>query len=1065
MMVDLATISGENGLAKVWFAFHADDGGEWASGWAIDNVVVHNGPAPNLGYYVYLDDSFVAQTAVGHETYTYRDLVYGVTYKASVRALYACGLSTPIDYYWTSTYLYPPRKLGDAYLYGTNEVPIYWFPPVTGSGVPMAANADYPKYGIIESDISYGKVANTLAFNRSSAGDVVNSAAGIRDYGDVMAEVTPAGVQPWGVAFDGEFLYVTDPFGSAGTVINQFNVDGSATGYTIDGSAGGPSWVGDMASDGTYIYACNVGGDNAINVYDIASGALVNTVTGAWTVTSQRGLAYDEYNAEYYIGGWNSNNIWRTDDVGATIDEFGFAGVSGLAYHPAGGPNADGSLWISANTADDLVTETDPNAGWPNLQDFVIPSAAGYSGAGLGLNSDGMLWVVNQSNGIIYLVDVEEPLSSIPVPEVPDGLIGFKVYQDAEWIADVPYNGEEYTDSIWYVVNPLDPDCYVFEVSAIYDLGVYGFPGSEGESALEGPDTVCVIWGYGLPFMEDWNEGNFVFNGWRVQDENWKINSQVGDPEPSSEFTWDPLLENDYSSTLTTNPLLGDLLTEGDIYVDFNIKLADRNMTGEEKLLVEVTNDAGDTWQQVAEYSNANGSFDFADGFSHVNISSQAMGHVFQVRFNAVGQNSFDIVSWYVDNIHVYRTCGAPTNLEGAYKWIGPVDNEEWGAEVCWNAPDMPVPPAVWIFWDNEVYAGGVGLTDGGTWSVAQRWDAGQLTNWNGEDLSNAKITKMSIVLNDDGFSGITLKIWSGAEAGTLLYEQALTNPLIGDWFEVTLDTPVDFDVNEELWIGYTIADQPAGKFPGGYDEGPAVPGYGDMINTGGATWDRISDFGIDNNWTVHAFAEELTTTTASLPTLVDNTVYSGNGDLSESAPVAEVKVAPNTIERAFTGFNLYRQEVGVDADYVLYQTVPYVEGQTAYCYFDKAPAVKAQTLYNYQVTANWEGDTDACESAPALNIPMTEDYVPVFVTEIGDNEASETKLYPNPATDLVNISSSQAMERITVLNYVGQVVFNQELSGEKATTLNTASYEAGVYVVRIETQDATITKRVVITK
>jgi hypothetical protein len=565
--------------------------------------------------------------------------------------------------------------------------------------------------------------------------------------------------------------------------------------------------------------------------------------------------------------------------------------------------------------------------------------------------------------------------------------------------------------------------------------------------------------------MEDWNEGNFVFNGWRVQDENWKINSQVGAPEPSSEFTWDPLLENDYSSTLTTNPLLGDLLSEGDIYVDFNIKLADRNMTGEEKLLVEVTNDAGDTWQQVAEFSNANGSFDFADGFNHINISSQAMGHVFQVRFNAVGQNSFDIVSWYVDNIHVYRTCGAPTNLEGAYKWIGPVDNEEWGAEVCWNAPDMPVPPALWIFWDNEVYAGGVGLTDGGTWSVAQRWDAGQLTNWNGEDLSNAKITKMSIVLNDDGFSGITLKIWSGAEASTLLYEQALTDPLIGDWYEVTLDTPVDFDVNEELWIGYTIADQPGGKFPGGYDEGPAVPGYGDMINTGGATWDRISDFGIDNNWTIHAFAEELTTTTASLPTLVDNTVYSGNGELSESAAVENVKVAPNTIERAFTGFNLYRQEVGVDADYVLYQTIPYVEGQTAYCYFDKAPAVKAQTLYNYQVTANWVGDTDACESAPALNIPMTEDYVPVFVTEIGDNEASETKLYPNPATDMVNISSSQPMERITVLNYVGQVVFNQELSGEKATTLNTASYEAGVYVVRIETQDVTITKRVVITK
>ena len=98
-MVDLAPVSGENGLAKVWFAFHADDGGgnNWATGWAIDNVVVHNGPAPNLGYYVYLDDAFVAQTGVGFETYTYGDLTYGTAYKASVRAIYACGLSVPVE--------------------------------------------------------------------------------------------------------------------------------------------------------------------------------------------------------------------------------------------------------------------------------------------------------------------------------------------------------------------------------------------------------------------------------------------------------------------------------------------------------------------------------------------------------------------------------------------------------------------------------------------------------------------------------------------------------------------------------------------------------------------------------------------------------------------------------------------------------------------------------------------------------------------------------------------------------------------------------------------------------
>ena len=142
---------------------------------------------------------------------------------------------------------------------------------------------------------------------------------------------------------------------------------------------------------------------------------------------------------------------------------------------------------------------------------------------------------------------------------------------------------------------------------------------------------------------------------------------------------------------------------------------------------------------------------------------------------------------------------------------------------------------------------------------------------------------------------------------------------------------------------------------------------------------------------------------------------------------------------------------------------VPYVEGQMAYCYYDKAPEVEAGHTYSYKVTSNWVGDTDICESDPALTIPMTEDYVTVLVTDLGDNEASEASLYPNPATDRVTVSSTTAIEQITVINYVGQVIFTQQLSGEQSITLNTGSYEPGVYVVRIDTESGVVTKRVVI--
>ncbi|RLD41989.1 MAG: hypothetical protein DRI89_08445, partial [Bacteroidetes bacterium] len=274
----------------------------------------------------------------------------------------------------------------------------------------LTVDGDYPKYGISKADITYGTVSNTLAFDRSEAGDVVNGIEGTRTVGDVLETVNPQGVQPWGVAFDGEYLWVTDPFGANGNAATQFNTDGSATGYSINMSFGG-SWIADMSSDGVNLYCCNVGGDNAIKVVDIASGTLIETVTGAFTITSQRGLGHDEINNEYYIGGWNSNNIWRTDATGATISQFAYAGVSGIAYHPQGGPDAFGSVWVVGNEPGDMINEYDPNTGWTLLQGFGIPSGIGYSGAGLGLNGDGNLWVVNQSNQTIYLVDTEEPLS------------------------------------------------------------------------------------------------------------------------------------------------------------------------------------------------------------------------------------------------------------------------------------------------------------------------------------------------------------------------------------------------------------------------------------------------------------------------------------------------------------------------------------------------------------------------------------------------------------------------------------------------------------------------------
>ena len=531
-----------------------------------------------------------------------------------------------------------------------------------------------------------------------------------------------------------------------------------------------------------------------------------------------------------------------------------------------------------------------------------------------------------------------------------------------------------------------------------------------------------------LPFIENWDEGSFEFNGWQIsEDSAWAINNDVGNPEPSAAFRAEMIAEdNVYSSSLTSSPLIADHFEVGEIYLDFDLKLDALHATGDEILFFEFSRDSGDSWQQIGVSTNNNGSIEFTEGFHHYNITNYIRGYNFQLRFTAKGQNASDIDNWFIDNIHIYRSCKTSKNLEGTYTW----NNDGWGTKISWKAPGTAGDYGKGLHWDNTVYGGGAGISEGGTWSLAQRWDAGQLTNWHGMDWTDVPIDKISFVSNDPGFDSIILKIWSGPNAETLLYQQINIFPGPGDILEVTLDSSVYFDVNKELWIGYTLVNQKAGWSPGGYDTGPAVAGYGDMYSTdGGLSWERMSDAGTNHNWFIH------TTTNKSV-------AYS---------PIS--------------GFNLYRQEVNVEDDYVLYDMVPYVVDQKLYEYLNLSPEVSEGQTYNYKVTTLWEINDDSCESDPAMNIDLTEDYVTILVTELEDKKEKEIVFYPNPAVNQLHISSNTLLENIVIFNTFGQIVVEEKIHNEKSFSVNTVALRPGIYLVKIKTNEGVLTQRVVISQ
>jgi hypothetical protein len=610
------------------------------------------------------------------------------------------------------------------------------------------------------------------------------------------------------------------------------------------------------------------------------------------------------------------------------------------------------------------------------------------------------------------------------------GLIGYNVYRDGDMIAYVEHPTLEYFD-----LN-LDPGTYSYHITAVYDLTPYGFAGQTGESMIEGPISVDVRYGYDLPFIEEFTSGTFTTNQWTVDGTNWQIAGQEGNPAPSAKFNYSPA-QTDYALALTSSWINGygaDSLgfVDGDIFLDFDLKLDDNNATGDEQLIAEVFN--GENWVPVGTFT-AEGDMDWEA--QHIRITSAAKNKVFRVRFTAKGVNTLDINNWEIDNIHIYRLCAGPVNLTARIP-----DEINHGDQILleWEAPETPIGIFTWLFWDSGTNPGnGVGLTSGGTFLAAARFTPEQLTQWAGTSLTKIKF----FPYNASG-STFVLKVWTGANAATLVASQpvSFTSDI---WNEYTLNTPVFVTGTTELWFGYEVTHA-AGQYPGGCDEGPAVAGYGDMISTDGATWDPMSTFDLNYNWNIEGFVESLDGVSSVLTPLASNTLFNNSSNELALSPVHNTSVTTASVnrsaDRAITGYNILRDDV-------------YLTTTTETSYLDTDPAIShLGVTYCYKVSAVYEDCESAYEQACET------------VISAGNLEMNAVNVYPNPANSVLNISLTNDISQIVMYNYSGKIVYQQNIAKDKNIQLNVRNYNAGAYMIKFITNTGEFfAKKIVITK
>ncbi len=983
--IDLAAYSGASGLGSVWLAFHADDNGEWASGWAVDDVQIASGGVPLQGYGVFLDGTLVGNTP--ERTWTYTNLNYGQEYLAGVAGLYSSGYSELDTYLFRSVYLIPPDSLAGVNPSQTDYVHLTWVAPT----VPvMAANQDalpviaaQPAADVATESFAHSFPQRSIPLSSSRVvlfdnGPLVNSPGTGSGGADESILQSNLGMSTYGSGMQQSAgNSVADDFTVTGNWnISGFEFFGYQTGSSTSSTFTGifyRIWDGNPTSGGTVIYG------------DLTTNKMVST---EWA---------NIYRNNNGPGGATDRPVMR---IVASAEGLTLPAGDYWVEWTATGSGSSGP-WVPAVTIDGQTTTGN-----------AIQNQSGTWVALTDVGPQGMPFIINGSGG--------------GGGQTVANLLGYNIYRDDALLAYVEKPALDYFD-----LN-LDPGTYTYHITAVYDLTPYGYAGQTGESMIEGPIEVDVIYGYELPFVETFTTGLFETNQWTTNGENWQIAGQAGNPAPSALFSYAPV-QNDYTLSLTSYWLNGAIITDGKIYVDFDLKLDDINATGDEQLLVEVFN--GSAWVPAATYT-ADGDMNWE--MQHVDITNSAKGNVFRVRFTAKGVNTLDITSWNIDNVHIYSICEAPTNLL-AELYPGHQDQ----ILLTWEAPNTPPPgPSGWLFWDNGTNFTAIGLQGGGTFNVAVRFTPAQLAEYAGTSMTKIRL----FPINAGGT--IVLKVWTGANASQLVLSQPVATYTANEWNEFNLNTPVMITGTTEVWFGYEITH--GADYVAGTDAGPAVAGYGDMISLDGSVWESMSQaYALNFNWNLQGWVQSVDGVNALQP-ISDNGVYgpvTANAKLTRGAiqTSSNVTVSMEVVKgsRDLVGYNVYRRG-------------ELIATTTETTYLDDDPSISIfMEEWCYHVTAVY----DNCESGFS-----NEECAIVTNTEVLD--ISAVSVYPNPSNNVVNIQLTNDISQLVIYNYVGQVVHEIVIAKDKNIQLDVRNYDAGAYLIKFITRSGeSFTKKIAVTK
>lgn len=305
------------------------------------------------------------------------------------------------------------------------------------------------------------------------------------------------------------------------------------------------------------------------------------------------------------------------------------------------------------------------------------------------------------------------------------------------------------------------------------------------------------------------------------------------------------------------------------------------------------------------------------------------------------------------------------------------------------------------LTWSGNTNNNAIGLSNGGSFAIAARWEPSMISQYDG-----AQIHQVSFFPNSSN-STYTLKIWKGSNAVTLVYSQMISTFISEEWNTITLNNTVIVDGNSELWIGIEIS-HPENEFPAGVDEGPAIAGFGDLINLQGV-WETISSYGLDQNFNLKAILVDSQGRSVSL---TEETIakhdYKNNGTL-------------NFIETEPSSAPILNGTNEIPDAYKLFRNQQLITSTAALSYSDQG---LSNGIYTYAVSAVYgENESSSIQTTAQIGTPSL-------------------SISPDPFIDTLPID--QYVYREIVLSNTGNIDLNWQVQSN-SYDINVTTYQGTI--------------------